>query len=122
MLTAVHTPWQYWGKHSRERPVLRARHTAENGALWESFGAVCYYVSNVSGYNRGCKMTAKIVRFQVNGGAQDRTNLPAAFCAGVRRHSDVPTTVYSGEGLVTTAQLLALCKKLNHEILCRQLR
>ncbi|HVT29107.1 MAG TPA: AraC family transcriptional regulator ligand-binding domain-containing protein [Lacipirellulaceae bacterium] len=68
-------------------------------------------------------MTAKIVRFQVSGTAQDRTKLPATFWtrlktmgltpAAVLRHSNVPPTVYGGEGLVTTAQLFALWRSIH---------
>ncbi len=67
-------------------------------------------------------MTAKTVRFKISGVAQDRTKLPGSFWtrlkamgltpAAVLRHSALPPTVYSGEGLVTTAQLFALWRTI----------
>ena len=70
-------------------------------------------------------MTAKIVRFKISSLAQDRMKVPRAFWerlktmgltpAAVLRHSNLPPTVFSGEGLVTTAQLFALWRSI-HEL------
>jgi len=67
-------------------------------------------------------MTAKTVRFKMSSIAQDRMKLPGTFWArlktmgltpaAVLRHSDVPPTVYGGDGLVTTAQLFALWRTI----------
>lgn len=67
-------------------------------------------------------MTAKTARFKLSSGAQDRMKLPGAFWArlktmgltpaAVLRHSNLPPTVCSGEGLVTTAQLFALWRTI----------
>ncbi|MES2569973.1 MAG: AraC family transcriptional regulator ligand-binding domain-containing protein [Verrucomicrobiota bacterium] len=67
-------------------------------------------------------MTPKTIRFKMSGIAQDRMKLPGTFWvrlktmgltpAAVLRHSNVPPTVYGGEGLVTTSQLFALWRTI----------
>ena len=63
-------------------------------------------------------MKARINHFRLSGNASDRMKLPRVFWAGLKsigitpaavlRKSNLPSTVYSGESLITTAENFAI--------------